>query len=273
VPPDIFSQFRSQAPGSGETTIPVFRFKKILRSGRSDSSYKKFLESGADNKAQRELDVDYTVEQFNQETAGAQFARLLMDKNLLEKWQELVVKAGILSATEATDAIKLEAAWKQAVGWAINMKAATNGKTEMTPFEALEAVAQNTGAAALAAQQYAQEHFTGTKVMTSKTVDKSFGAQEGEALRQLLGRNPTESELAAYKRGLADVAERNPTVTRQATTYQEGEAVGIDQTVSGGYDSSAAAFASASEATPEVAMNQQATTYYDALIRAIGPAV
>jgi hypothetical protein len=267
IPADIFGSARERTPTSGTpTTIPIFRQRKTATINR-------FIDEGADNKAQREMKVAPTAEQFDQETANAQFSKILFDKDLLEKWQALVVKSGLLTPAEATDAVKLEQAWKTAVQWSINMKAATKGKTEMTPFDALEAVAQNTGASALAAQQYAADNFTGTKVQTSSTVDKRYSAQQGEALRQLLGRNPTDSELAAYKRGLAEYAEQNPTVTKQATTYQDGEQVAVSQEVSGGFDEAAAAYASAAGSSPDMAMNQQATTYYDALVRAIGAAV
>lgn len=265
---DMFDAARLQASTrqSGPTTIPIFRERKTATIDR-------FIKEGADNKAIREMAVAPTAEQFEQEMANAKFSEILFDQKKLEEWQKLVVKAGILTPTEATDAVKLEAAWKTAVNWALNIKAATKGKTEVTPFEALEAVAQNTGAAALAAQAYAKEHFTGTKTVTSKSTNSTYGAQEGEALRQLLGRNPTPDEERAYRRGLAEYAEANPVITAQSTTYQNGEAVAIDQQTSGGYDQSAAAWASASSATPEVAANQQATTYYDALVRALGSAV
>lgn len=257
-----FNKYLSQNPGTSignnAPTIPLFRH--VYGSKGS---------AGSANAAEYHATENSTQTQFDQETANGQFATLLMDKNLLAKWQALVVKAGILTPAEATDAVKLEAAWKTAVGWAINMKAASKGKTELTPFEALEAVAQNTGASALAAQAYAQDHFTGTKTVTSKSTDTTYGAQQGEALRQLLGRTPTASEEAAYKRGLADYATHNPTVQRQSTTFQNGEAVLVDSNTSGGYDQNAAEYASAASATPEVAIQQQSSTYYDALVKAL----
>lgn len=271
IPADLFSNAQAglnlqATTRQGDTTIPIFR-------ERNKKKIDSFIQSGADNKALHEMKVVPTAEQFNQDMANAKFSEILFDKGKLEKWQELVVKAGLLTPAEATDAVKLESAWKTAVGWAINIKAVTKGATEVTPFEALQAIAQNTGAATLAAQSYAADHFTGTKSTTSTSTNTTYGAQQGEALRQLLGRNPTPDEEKAYRRGLADYATANPTVTKQATTYQNGEPVAQDTTTSGGYDQSAAAYQSAATASPEVAANQQATTYYDALVKALGAAV
>lgn len=258
---------RPSSSGS-DVTIPIFRDRSA-----NQRSAKRFIREGADNKAERALKVAPTAEQFAKEMAVAQFAKILMDKDMLEQWQALVVKAGILTAAQATDAVKLQAAWEKAVEWAINMKAATNGKTELTPFEALEAVAQNTGAAALAAQEYAKEAFTGKKTQTTRTVDTSYNAQRGEALRQLLGRMPTAEEKKAYMAGLSAIAKENPQTVTSTGTFQEGELVSTEQNITGGFDENEAQFLAAASASPEVAIQQQSTTYYDALVDALNAAV
>ena len=133
-------------------------------------------------------------------------------------------------------------------------------------------VAQNTGSALLAQQADSAAHFTGNKTSTSSTVDNRVNSQTGDVLHQMLGRNPTAGEQAAYQHGLNSVAAANPEVTTSVNQYKNGTQVGQTNTVTGGYDQQAAAIQQASSASPEVAKNQQATTFYDALVKAIGAA-
>lgn len=141
----------------------------------------------------------------------------------------------------------------------------------MTPFEAAQKVAENTGSAMLAKQAYAAAHFTGDKNFTQE----QYNGQPAnvQTLHDLLGRDPTPGELAAYQHGVANVAAENPTVTNTTTHYKNGEAVGQTNVTTGGYDERQAEIDAASSASPEVAQNQQATTYYNALVDALRAAV
>jgi hypothetical protein len=134
-------------------------------------------------------------------------------------------------------------------------------------------VAQNTGSALLAQQADAAAHFTGQRTHVTTTTNQDANSQTGDVLHQLLGRNPTAGEQAAYQHGLNGVAAANPTVTNSVDTFKDGVNTGTVNTVTGGYDEKAAAIEQASSASPEVARNQAATVYYDALVRAIGAAV
>ena len=186
---------------------------------------------------------------------------------------DLAWKAGWISADNRNDASALASAWTKAVDFAANVKQATDGKTELTPFEMAKWVAQATGSQLLATQADAAAHYTGDRTRVTTTTNQDANAQTGDVLHQLLGRNPTAGEKATYQHGLNQVAAKNPTVTNSVDTFKNGVNTGTVNTVTGGYDEKAAAIEQASSASPEVAANQAATTYYDGLLRAIGAAV
>jgi len=212
-------------------------------------------------------------EQYNPDDASVQFGSLLLDKAKLHEWGQLAWKAGLISADNVNDASSLNKAWNTAIGWAVNIKQATDGATEVTPFEAAKMVAQNTGSALLATQADAAAHFTGNRTSTTTNVDHTANAQTGDVLHQLLGRNPTAGEKATYQHGLNQVASANPTTTTSVDTVKNGQTTATVNTTTGGYDEKAAAIQEASSASPDVARNQQATTFYNALVSAIGAAV
>jgi len=214
-----------------------------------------------------------TPEQFVANDASTQFGVLLMDPAKMHEWGDLAWKAGLVTADNRNDANALGKAWDIAIGWAVNIKDASKGTTEVTPFEAAKMVAQNTGSALLAQQADAAAHFTGNKTTTSTTINQDANSQTGDVLHQLLGRNPTAGEKATYQHGLNQVAAANPTTTNSVNTYKDGQQTGQVNTVTGGYDEKAAAIQEASSASPDVAKNQQATTFYNALVSAIGAAV
>lgn len=212
-------------------------------------------------------------EQYNPDDASVQFGSLMLDKAKLHEWGDLAWKAGLISADNRNDAASLNKAWNTAIGWAVNIKQATNGNTEVTPFEAAKMVAQNTGSALLAQQADAAAHYTGDRTHVTTTTNQDANANTGDVLHQLLGRNPTAGEQATYQHGLNQVAAAHPTKTTSVDTYKDGIQTGTVNTVTGGYDEKAAAIQQASSASPDVAANQQATTFYNALVSAIGAAV
>jgi hypothetical protein len=69
------------------------------------------------------------------------------------------------------------------------------------------------------------------------------------------------------------VAKAHPTNTKTTTHYEDGQAVSQQNVITGGYDERQAQIDASYAATPEVAANQQATTYYNALVQALHSAV
>ena len=80
-------------------------------------------------------------------------------------------------------------------------------------------------------------------------------------------------ENAAYQHGIQATAAANPTVTTSTNHYTNNVQDAQSNVVSGGYDQNAAYQQAASSASPDVAKNQAATVYYNALRTAIGAAV
>lgn len=279
---DVFSQAQATANGGGGLTIPIFRDRNLNDTpiGHTDSSANalEHRRTAGKNSSANALEGGYkgptTVglpTQLNEDQAVTQFATILQDPDLLKSWAQIALEAGLVSPDQMTDAVALGQAWHQAVTWAINFKAASNGTVELTPFEAAQKVAQNTGSALAAQQAYAAAHFTGDKVTTNTTTNQQDAPEQ--MLHDLLGRNPTKGELAAYQHGVAQVAKAHPTTTTTTNHYKDGEVTSQDNVITGGYDERQAQIDASYAATPEVAANQQATTYYNALVQALGAAV
>lgn len=281
--PSVFSQAQAQGfNGGGGITIPIFRDRDLNQTpiGPSDSSANAMehrlgqRKNSSANALEGGSKGPTTVglpSQLNEDQAVTQFATILSDPDLYASWAQIALEAGLVTPDKMNDAVALGQAWHQAVTWAINFKAASNGSVELTPFEAAQKVAQNTGSAIMARQAYAAAHFTGDKVTNSSTTNEQ--PADEQMLHDLLGRNPTKGELAAYQHGVASVAKAHPTNTETTTHYENGDAVSQHNVVTGGYDERQAQIDASYAATPEVAANQQATTYYDALVQALGAAV
>ena len=263
-----FDQYANSGQAAGtapEWTIPLWQKQKVVRPNAVSVGGARFDDL-------HPLGTTTTREQFIEGDARTQFGKILMDKDLMQQWGQLAWKAGLVNAEDINDATKLGNAWNTAVGWAVNIKVASKGGTEVTPFEAAKMVGQNTGSALLAQQQYAASHFTGDRTTTSTSIDKRQSGQAGDVLHQLLGRNPTAGEKATYQHGLNQVAAAHPETTTSVAAYKDGQQVSQANTVTGGYDAHQAQIDQAS-ANPEVARNQTATTYFDALKQALGAAV
>lgn len=280
---DVFAQAQAAAGGGGGITIPVFRDRDLNQTpiGPSDSSANALEHRRGSNRNASANALEggskgpTTVglpSQLNEDQAVTQFATILADPDLYASWAQIALEAGLVTPDKMNDAVALGQAWHQAVTWAINFKAASNGSVELTPFEAAQKVAQNTGSALMAQQAYAAAHFTGDKVSMVQTTTNEQDANS-QMLHDLLGRNPTKGELAAYQHGVASVAKAHPTTTTTTDHYENGEHVSRHDVITGGYDERQAQIDASYAATPEVAANQQATTYYDALVRAIQSAV
>lgn len=253
-----------------ELTIPVWR------AGATSKRTTRHIKAGGEEVFRSQTVKNAPNPQFTGDAAKTQFGILLQDPAKMQEWITLALRTGWVSADNANDADALGKAWDKAVDFAVMMKAATGGTTEVTPFEAAKMVASTTGSGLLAQQQYAQDHFTGTKDVPggpTTQIDNTVTAAAGDALRQLLGRKPTAGENAAYQHGLQNVATANPTTVTHVGQYKDGELVAQTNTATGGYDEHQAQLDAANAASPDVAKNQNATTYFDALRTAIQAAV
>ena len=266
-----FSDAAGAASTQQELTIPVWREGSFLGKGNPRRQGRQAdIQDATDTNAGAPVNKSYLM---TESDARTQYGVILTDRAKMAEWSQLALKAQLVSPNNVNDANALGRAWDVAVGWAANIKAATKGATEVTPFEAAKLVAQNSGSALIAQQAYAASHFTGNRTTTSTSTDQRANSQTGDVLHQLLGRNPTAGEKATYQHGLNQVAAANPTTTTSVDAYTNGKQTGQTNTITGGYDEKAAAIEQASSASPDVARNQAATTYYQALVSALGAAV
>jgi hypothetical protein len=278
-----FGSYNSTSAGNSSTTIPLWRETTPYKDNKTPYTADEPKTPGLWGSASQSLfdqpgkggvpaDTGKPA-QLTPDQASLQFGYILTNPDLLAQWSKLAVSSGLVTAADSTDAVKLGAAWDTAIGWAVNIKSATGGSTELTPFEAAAMVGQNTGSALLAQQADAAAHFTGDKITKTTSNDQSSQQSANDALRQLLGRNPTAGEQAAYQHGIQSIAAANPTVTTSTNHYTNNVQDAQSNVITGGYDQNAAYQQAASSASPDVAREQAATTYYAALRTAIGAAV
>lgn len=115
-----------------------------------------------------------------------------------------------------------------------------------------------------------------TVTQTSKSFDLST---EGDAkaifltaAQQLLGRDPTKSETKKFQAALNAMEKANPTITTTTSNYLGSELQGQESTTTGGVKEGSRQVLAMEEAKkdPEYGAYQAATTYFDALMDAIG---
>jgi hypothetical protein len=282
---NVFEQFAQQGAGGAQGfTIPVWRDRYLnndgtFASGATASGSANAAEArmgsrrsvGSANALENSLTSAGSVRQMTEDQAILQFANILQDPDMVKSWAQIALEAGLITPDQTTDASALGRAWETAVGWALKFKEASGGSIDMTPFEAAQKVAQNTGSAEAAKQAYAAQHFTGDKTFVNESI--SDVEPDVSTLHDLLGRDPSEGELAAYRHGVSETARANPVKTTTTTSYEDGQAVSQQAVSTGGFDKQQAEMDAARAASPEVAEFQAASTYYNALVQALGSAV
>jgi hypothetical protein len=209
-----------------------------------------------------------TPQMFSEKDAYNEFASIMMDPAKYKQVTDVMVQSGWINPGQIFDAGVLQSRWNEAVRYAVDLKQLKG--VEMTPLEAIQMWGQNSGAATLANQNYVRDHLTGTRVQNDQTIDEKTPSET--TLHDLLGRNPTDAELIAYNHGVQQTAAAHPLNREIQTHYVEGQPDSQTVTYTGGYDQHAAEVQAAQGASPEVAQNQAATTYYNALVNALRPA-
>lgn len=274
IDPSIFGAAQAQAATQAETTIPLWRqnMSRPVNAGEfGDFTDIQNRDASGKKSSRAKMSESVPTKQFTSDDALVQFYTILNDPTLLKQWQQLALNAGWVSPDNINDSSALYSAWQKAVTAAVGFKQASEGTVELTPFEAAKKIAENTGSSLLAQRAMQEATFTGDKTSTQSTVNLTD--PDSTTLHNLLGRKPTAGELAAYRHGIQGVAQANPTKTTTTTHYEDGKPVSAQNVVTGGYDEQQAAVDAAYAASPEVAQNQAATTFYDALVQALRAAV
>lgn len=115
-----------------------------------------------------------------------------------------------------------------------------------------------------------------TVTQTSKSYDLSTKGDAHaifmQAAQQLLGRDPTKSEISSFQKALNKYEQANPTVTTTTSNYLGDTLQSQTSTTKGGVKEGARQVMAMEEAKsdPEFGAYQAATTYFDAMMEMIG---
>lgn len=111
---------------------------------------------------------------------------------------------------------------------------------------------------------------TSTSVNLSTQADVSAAAYD--IARTLLGRAPTDAEIAKYTSVINARERANPTTTTTTTTTQPGGSSSSSSSTSGGFSAAAAQdeIRKQAQATEGYAEHQAATTYFNAFMQMLG---
>ncbi len=128
------------------------------------------------------------------------------------------------------------------------------------------------------AKDRAQREAAGPKTVTQTSTSYDMSTQQDahaiflQAAQSLLGRDPTKSEITAFRTALNAYEKANPTVTKATTTTQGGEVTSQNSTTSGGVSADSKSLMAMEDIKrdPEYGAYQAATTYFDAMMAEIG---
>lgn len=168
---------------------------------------------------------------------------------------------------------KLESMWADAVRRAqASFRLTDAGKNgdAKTPFEFLREMGRKNTSMAAPGSAGGPSQRTTTRTIDEPTEGQLWGHLQSAA-EQLLGRAPTDSELRRFAARASDIAARNPTVsTTSEKVSADGGSVTRTATQSGGVtEADYELEARKAAATPEAAAFQVASTYMNALERAL----
>jgi hypothetical protein len=157
-------------------------------------------------------------------------------------------------------------AWSQAVKRASDVYTFSGKK--VTPWDAMSLMEGASGAGGR----------NGPKTTTSKSTSYNIPTKEDVAgmvtsvFKGALGRAPSDGELSRYTSMLIGNAKKNPSITTTTQTTDVNGNTTSKSTSSGGYSSQAAEWDAMqrAQADPEYGAYQAATTYFNALVSALG---
>lgn len=166
---------------------------------------------------------------------------------------------------------QLTSEWGRLVERASMTYSLSRGQRKLTPWDVLELRKKESKAAGTLTDF---ESGTQTRVATSvsEIPEAASWATLQQTLSQLLGRDPSDQEVRDYAYRMNTLAAQNPSITETITRYKGGEAVSSESSTTGGFgadDMAREAYEGAQD-DPEYARVQGGTTYYNALLSAIG---
>lgn len=240
---------------------------------------KENLRSDRANKVEAQLGNDPS----QQTTAGTGDRKKKSDKTITRQqavnlpllWEEDQVQSAMKQMREAginvTTFDQLTQVWGSLVDRASSMYSLSKGKRKVTPWDVLELSKRE----AVSAGNFTN-YESGTKTTTAKSVTEIDEGDSWQVLQstlsQLLGRDPTDQELRDYTYRMNSLAAKNPAITETITRFKAGEAVGSDQSTTGGFDAGDMAQEAYEDAQddPDYGAYQAASTYFNAALGALG---
>lgn len=190
-------------------------------------------------------------------------------------WEEDEVQSAMARFREAginvTSFDQLVDAWGGLVNRASAMYSLSKGERKVTPWDVLE-LQKREAAAAGSLVNYENGTVTEKATSVAEISEGSAWMVLRNTLSTLLGRDPSDRELRDYSYRMNTLAAKNPSVTETITRYQAGEVVGTSEHKTPGFgpDDMAQAAYEGAQNNPEYAKVQAGTTYYNALLQAIG---
>jgi hypothetical protein len=154
--------------------------------------------------------------------------------------------------------------WQNAVQTASNFYMAAGRK--VTPWQAIDLMANAAGGGPQSKTQ------TNTsKSFNIPTVEDAHAATR-QLFQALMGRDPDENEQDRYASMMTAYAQKHPTVTKQTQTTDIHGNTTSSSTSSGGYSQGGVTdmLSQKAKADPEYGSYQAATTYFNALVGAMG---
>lgn len=179
------------------------------------------------------------------------------------------------------------AAWDSLLQTAIKLNKANPGGKDWTPWDVLDSYNRPAGSlGTYRSGDWLIDTATGqkvkyvgpkTKTQTDRRVDLSDAGQvqaiAEQSLAQLLGRAPTDSELAQFKSTLNGYEREHPTVATSTQHLDDmGNVVSTDTTTQGGVSDAArqGLIEKGVKGTKEYGKYQSGTTYFNALMQMVG---
>jgi hypothetical protein len=155
------------------------------------------------------------------------------------------------------------AGWQNAVQTASNFYMAAGRK--VTPWQAVDLMANTAGGPQSKTQTNTSRSFNIPTVEDAHVATKQI-------FQALMGRDPDKNELDRYGSMMSAYAQKHPTVTKQTQTTDIHGNTTSSSTSSGGYSAAGVTdmLSDRAKADPEYGSYQAATTYFNALIGAMG---
>jgi hypothetical protein len=209
------------------------------------------------------------------------------DKKFYDQFMNKLIMYKFPGASSDMGLPEVGKAWDSLLSTAIQLNKASNGKNNWTPWDVLESYNRPAGSMGtyksgdwlIDAATGEKVKYVGpkTKTTTQRAVDLSDAEQvqaiATQALTQMIGRAPTDKELARFKATLNGYEKSHPEITTTTDTYDDMGNVSASNVVhSGGVDDAARAsmIGEGVKDTKEYGKYQSGTTYFNALMQMVG---